>query len=256
MQPPDSLPELDTRVHKVGSLFLDADAQIQEIVASTLAHGAAAGNRRYRMRAMTGIRDVLGLLDGKVRVQAPNLVKLGYVRGARLVDPNFTMQRENLAQAAVLATSLRNRLQGATQSVRRNADDVFRRLTLTTVAQAMDTPADPRPTAQRLVSTLQREAVVGLRDRSGARWGLEPYARMALHTLGYQAATEGTLWACLNNGYDVVGVSKRAPTSPLCEPYDGKLFSIGENTDHPRMTTFPPFHGGCKHLIYPAARYA
>lgn len=247
---PDPLHDVDVKMYKLTGLYRDAEAKLQLLVAAAVAPKAQQG-RRTHMRTRMAARSVLEGLGTKSMPQVAALIKLAYVRGMRLVDPQAALTPSSEAAIVVLKSSLQSRLSVAQQTVNNSVSDVLRRMTLATVAQQLEANG-----SEAFVDTMKATGLVGFRDAAGKRWGLEQYAHMAVRTIGRQAVTEGTVYAMAEAGYDLVTVSKTENPGSACLPWDGGTFSLKGTENHPPLLVLPPFHPECEHYIVPAKQAA
>ena len=89
-------------------------------------------------------------------------------------------------------------------------------------------------------------------DKNGkpVMWHLDTYATMLARTKISDAMALGTINTALKYKTDLVQVSAHNTITPICLPFEGKIFSIsGTDPFFPILTTLPPFHPNCLHVI-------
>lgn len=92
--------------------------------------------------------------------------------------------------------------------------------------------------------------VKGFTDKAGRRWDLSTYARMCARTTASEAMSEATVNRALDDGEDLVRVSKHPHPHDICSRYEGRVFSIsGESRRYPLLVARPPFHPNCRHRL-------
>lgn len=239
------LKEVEVRSAKLTALFRDADAQLQTLIAPVLASSGATGRQKSTVLGQS--YRLLRLLATKSSPQAGAMVKMAYVRSARTVHQDYKMTYTADQIVATFNDQLNHQLRGALDTVYRNLNIVFSRLSVAALSveairrQRVDNPN---------IEALNMEALVALRDARDRRWGLEQYAHMAITTIGAEAATNGVLSAMAEQGYDLVVLSRTPQPSIKCQPWDGGTFSIsGTHPTHPMLTRLPPFHPECDHYL-------
>jgi hypothetical protein len=52
--------------------------------------------------------------------------------------------------------------------------------------------------------------------------------------------------------FDIVQISSHNTTTPVCQKYEGKIFSLrGQTPGLPILDVTPPFHPNCLHILLP-----
>lgn len=78
------------------------------------------------------------------------------------------------------------------------------------------------------------------------------YAELVARTKFIDAHSEATLAQAANYDTDLVQVSSHNTTTRICQPFEGKIFSVsGKDKRFPALFNTPPYHCQCLHLIYP-----
>jgi hypothetical protein len=114
---------------------------------------------------------------------------------------------------------------------------------------------------EALIQAVQEWAEKGIPsivDRAGRQWSTESYANMVLRTNTGRVATEVQFERAREYGSDLIEVSSHAGARPLCEPYQGKIYSLsGRSTKYPAFSTTSYgepaglFGINCGHFQYP-----
>jgi hypothetical protein len=226
------------------------------IQAATLrgATGTAAYFERQRVsahRALAELRAVSpALVVAAVRgsydaASEATSASLGFEHGFSGVDRQAV---------AVAVRALHGQLDGSLITVGRSVDDVFRRLTVGEVAQHLIKGDTKRASSARLRAALLAEGLTAFRDRTGRRWKLDVYSRMAIVTTTRQVGTAAVVNRMHALGEDLVQWSSHVNPCPICQPFDGNTYSLsGERDDYPKATLLPPGHPNCRHVLTPAA---
>jgi len=78
------------------------------------------------------------------------------------------------------------------------------------------------------------------------------YAEMVTRVKFHEAQAHGAIQTAQNYGTSLVQVSSHNTTTPICQKFEGRVFSInGKDDRFPTLTTIPPFHVNCLHLLFP-----
>lgn len=88
-------------------------------------------------------------------------------------------------------------------------------------------------------------------DRGSKRWKIDTYAEMLVRTHIIKSNNEGFKNRLLENGLDLVEISSHASACPICEPYEGMVFSLTGNDKKYGQAPELPIHPNCKHSYLP-----
>lgn len=78
------------------------------------------------------------------------------------------------------------------------------------------------------------------------------YAEMVTRVKFHEAQAQGAVQTALNYGTSLVQVSSHNTSTPICQKFEGRIFSInGKDPRFPVLTTLSPFHVNCLHLLFP-----
>ena len=101
--------------------------------------------------------------------------------------------------------------------------------------------------------TIKDGGLGALTDKAGKRWSYEAYANMLVRTKSVEARNQGLANRMLQNGYDLVQVTRHNSKHEACRKWEGKILSITGNTPgYPTLaeaTASGIFHPNCKHAI-------
>lgn len=76
------------------------------------------------------------------------------------------------------------------------------------------------------------------------------YADLVVRTKLAEAQALSTVNTAMAYDTDLIQVSSHNTTTPICIPYEGKIFSLtGKNKNFPQIDTLTPFHPNCMHTI-------
>jgi len=104
-------------------------------------------------------------------------------------------------------------------------------------------------TVETFMNTIGK-TVTTLRDSAGRLWKPENYARMYSNTRSSQMYDEIFQDELVAIGSDIVQVSDHNTTTPICQLFEGKVYSLtGDTPGYPVLPQRPPFHPNCKHVL-------
>lgn len=77
------------------------------------------------------------------------------------------------------------------------------------------------------------------------------YAEMVARVKFHEGQAYAAIAQCRNYETNLVIISNHNTATPICVPYEGRIFSIDGKGPFPRLDTTPPFHPNCLHLLFP-----
>lgn len=221
--------------------FAEAERRLRALVEAALRSGSEA-DRRGALRAAVAL---LRLLSARTLDHALAAVRSAYRTAVRAADALLTVAPAGLPVAGDLhrraelgiARDLAALLGGASAFAGERTRAVL----------------GAPPPAEADLAEAVTDATTGLVDRAGKRWPLGVYAEMAVHRATATAGSRGTINRIFEVGGDLVEVSTTGSGNPICEPYEGGIFSLsGEDPTYPELEAAPPYHARCGHELSPA----
>jgi len=110
----------------------------------------------------------------------------------------------------------------------------------------------------RAVREWSDSGIPSIVDNAGRQWTTEAYANMVIRTNTRKVTTEVQMERAQEFGADLIEVSAHAGARPLCEPYQGKIFSLsGKSEKYPAFSSTSYgepaglFGINCGHVQYP-----
>jgi len=135
----------------------------------------------------------------------------------------------------------------------RDATDTIRDLVILSSDEAY-TAGDTltrRQLSEKIMRPLANKGITGVRYADGRTMRLDSYAEMVSRTQTGNASRQASLNRIQEYGGDLVLNSQHYPTSDLCAPYQGRVFSIsGTDGNYPSLQTAISgglYHPNCKH---------
>jgi hypothetical protein len=146
-----------------------------------------------------------------------------------------------------------NSMTSFTRSGERMLNDALKRQLRSNIIQGRLDGSAIRDIKKTVKEVFVDKGFIGLTDRSGRDWTLDRYSEMLTRTHIIRANNEGAINRAKDFDVDIVEVSTHSTACPICQPYEGKFYSIsGEDKKYPSLGgNEPPYHPNCKHsLLY------
>lgn len=144
-------------------------------------------------------------------------------------------------------------IDGTTFQILRNVDDVYREVQSNVSSQVLAGTTTTKGAVQQALNQFAAKGVTGFVDKLGRKWNLQSYTTMAVRTNAQHAALQGHLDRMQELGRDLVKVSVKLATCPICAPWSNKILSIScENIRYPSLESAKAaklFHPNCQHTL-------
>src|SRR5690554_119471 len=103
-----------------------------------------------------------------------------------------------------------------------------------------------RKMQQELLNRFSDEGITGIRYSNGRMMNIDSYSEMVARTQTGNASRQANMLRLQQYGIDLVQISVHYPCSPMCEPYQGRVFSIsGDSSEY--MALDDAIDGGLYH---------
>ena len=110
----------------------------------------------------------------------------------------------------------------------------------------------------KTAKTFSRQGITSLIDVSGKHWGIEGYSSLVVRSNTRQVSTQTQLEKFNEYDIDLVEISSHLGARPLCEPYQGRIYSrSGDSKVFPPLSSTSMgeiaglFGINCGHRMYP-----
>lgn len=219
------------------------------------------GNQTAYLVAMRkNVKAILTDLRAGSKTWCETAIPRVYLEGAKAADAQIEALGESVISgfgavhqqaAQILAEGTLGRFDDVVNMIGRRTDDIYRSLTLERVRGSVMGYESWQKTARSLRNQLAEQGVTGFQDKAGRNWSMKTYAEMTTRTTTMNAHLEGTKTRLLENGHDLIQVSKHSRPCSKCQPWEGKILSLsGEDKDHPSLDDAKSaglFHPNCRH---------
>lgn len=249
----------DTSISRLIAMFSVATEQLERIVIEAMASGRM-GTARYKRQRLTQVSAILSELHHDALPLAENSLRESFRVGwATAGQPAADLVAAfgsglNVPGLDEINRNLEHNLGDAIITVGRKTQDALRQATLEQVAQHMIQGTTYREAHKALQKRLIDQGITGFVDKAGRRWTLDNYTEMAILTTTREAVTQGTVNGLEASGADLYDVTKHLNSCIICQPYEGRTFSLsGNDPEYPKADKLPPYHPRCAHVMRPSS---
>jgi len=231
------------------------------IIAKSVARGNVTA---YRRAVLSSVNQELRALDKFSARWAKKEIPLSYREGAEKAYNEIRKANIEVKKVAINTKTVRllvdnatGQLQDATQFVGRRIADDLRQAGIEAVAEKLSAGDTVKQAKANLISKLNKQGVVAIRDKAGRQVSLDAYASMVARTTTREATNTGTIDAVQEVGGDLVQMTSHASACPICQPLEGRVYSIsGKSKKYPRLDIafsggYATIHPNCQHVLVP-----
>ncbi|SDZ00689.1 phage minor capsid protein [Thermoactinomyces sp. DSM 45892] len=186
------------------------------------------------------------------RARSPNSLQNALNR-AEKTSYDYSFNQVHTLAVESLAGELVTVLSGTHGVILNSLGDRYREIVARSSMGAITGVDTRRQGAQRLLNQLSDRGITSFIDRSGRNWDMSSYTEMSTRSAVARAQIKGHVDRLSHNGYDLVKISSHFDPSPLCKPWQGKVFSISGK--HPKYLSLQTsinsglFHPNCRHSL-------
>lgn len=276
----------EKELEKLIAIFLRAETDIINEISRLRSQGLVD---YHAVAALNRIQEILKQMETDCWEYVPKMIEQQfYVRvpeARKILEPVEKHIRgyENAEVLTATQHSIIDRLvtnlmgeiveaSGTTQNTLQNAiigrtqGDIFRRVSLGTIAQTQAMGKGVKKTANDIFQALARGGVTAFVDKAGRKWSLHTYCSMVARTTSRQAEVLATLTA--DENHDLYQISSHGTTCKICAPLEGRVYSkSGKDLDFPPLASafgkidpngpddltnsYLNIHPNCLHVLIP-----
>ena len=140
--------------------------------------------------------------------------------------------KHHTAFGVLEANAIQN-IRGAFDPVLRSSRDMYRASAVEALTPAFrngDT-ATRRELSQRVLNQMSKRGITGVVYADGSRRELTSYAEMVGRSAVQRTSQQASINRLQERGYDLVRVNAYAGASDLCEPWQGRVYSLSGSSD-------------------------
>lgn len=201
--------------------------------------------RKWQPQAIRAVEDItiLRLFDG-LDAGRRDIARLFHLRQLVAID------RAKINDA--LAVQLKEARLGAGPLSEFEAADAIRQ------GLIGDGAGTPRAVRNEVLNALEKkigkEGKIIVEQANGRRVHFRPetFAKKIARRGVATAQSRAALNTILEFGQDLLRITDHATNTPICLPFEGRVYSIsGRHPDYPALVNLPPYHDNCQHGIAP-----
>jgi hypothetical protein len=255
---------------KVREVYLNLEYDILKMIARKTSQGIDAPNWQQNKLAdlQKVLRDINTLIEDAEKASSQltkGIIEESYFAGIKSAEADYINAYGNLGTFLATNTSVVNNiaitsivaeanglLKGMNVQILRKANDAYRKVVADTSIKIVGGVLTKRQAIKQSLNEFANMGISGFTDKAGRSWNLASYSDMALRTAVGRSAMVGHETRLTQLGEDLVIVSNHPDECPVCQPYEGKVYSLsGVSTKYPPLAQARAgglFHPNCGHV--------
>jgi len=265
--PPPLKPAIEKRIRELVAVYKRSQARLRKELMSA----ALTDFQQFRYAEhLAQIEAIVSALEAARKGLSRGLIKPAYLAGTNITEwaleqsgrpmvPVDIGNRLHVGAIEAVADQLAADLTYANDSLMLQARRILRltqqkvieeREVNAILSQGLVAGETRRDVSRRLTTALQKEMEDGAKVViNGRKYDPASYAELVTRTRTREAVTEGAMRSAEAWGVYLFQWSVHENSCPVCQQWQGKVFSIIEGTGYPLLEVRPPAHPNCEHVL-------
>lgn len=191
--------------------------------------------------------------------QAQRSVNAQYKAANRMPPDIEKMTSADFDSISILQRNLNADLTNAVDHVGRMMEDEIRKAGLQASLEKVSSGRTVKQMQRSLVQMLEEKGIAAIEYMRGGKkcyMSLGAYAELVARSTVHEARNTANINLGARIGNDLVKMSSHFGSCPICEPYQGRVFSVsGANPNYPALydtpwsSAYQNFHPHCRHIL-------
>ena len=248
--------------------------QAQDEITQEIGKEAKGTQGEYKHKLMARISAILAGLYAATEAWSvrhiPQIYSEGIQQAQRGVNAQYRAAGKtppNIGKAtsadfdavSILQRNLNADLTNAVGHVGRMMDDEIRKAGIKASLEKVSSGQTVRQMQRNLIKTLEKKGIAAIEYMRGGTkcyMSLDAYAELVARSTVHEARNTANINLGVRIGNDLVKMSSHFGSCPICEPYQGRVFSVSGTSpnypalyDTPWSSAYQNFHPHCRHIL-------
>ncbi|WP_416199084.1 MAG: hypothetical protein ACFWUA_05135 [Sporanaerobacter sp.] len=244
-------------------LFKNAQQELIKIIQETEARGNVA---TYQKSLLKQTNSELALLQSRANSVLESLIVESYINGIRYTNRKLNIKEkvllENLSRVhrKTINVYIRN-LQGDLTDVEyfigRQIKDNIQKASMDAVGLKLSTNETLRECKKNILKNFAENGISAIKTKNGREIRMDAYADMVARSTTREITNTATIKQVEELGYDLVKMSSHPGACPICQEFEGRVYSIsGKDKRFPKLDIafsngYANIHPRCRHVLEP-----
>lgn len=257
-----------TYIEELIRLFTTAQAELIRILQTVEPRGSVY---QYRKELLTQINKELALLNGKATPLMESLIKQAYIQGIITVNRKLGKKMNSKEEAVILKelskahrktinVFIRNKLGDLSDTqffIGRQIKDTIQKATEDAIGLKLTTNETLKECKKNILKNFAENGINAIKTKNNRTIRLDAYADLVARSTVREVTNTATIKQVEELGYDLVKISSHSGACPICQQYQGRVYSIsGKDKRFPRLDVafssgYANIHPRCRHVLEP-----
>lgn len=257
-----------TYIEELIRLFTASQAELIRLLQTVEPRGSVY---QYRKELLTQVNKELALLNGKATPLMEKLIQQAYVQGIRQTNHKMGIKMSATEEAAILKelskvhrktinVFIRNKLGELNDThffIGRQIKDGIQKATEEAVGLKLATNETLKECKKNILKNFAENGITAIKTKNGRFIRLDAYAETVARSTVREVTNTATIKQVQELGYDLVKISSHTGACPICQKYEGRVYSIsGKDKRFPRLDVafssgYANIHPRCRHVLEP-----
>ena len=255
-------------VEELIKLFTSAQIELIRLLQQTEPRGTVT---RYRKELLNQVNKELALLQSRATPVMENLIKESYAKGVLSVnrrmgkkisktDEAVILNKLSKAHRKTINVFIRNKLNDLNDVnyfIGRQIKDNIQKAVEDAVGLKLTTNETLKECKKNILKNFAERGITAVRTKNGRYIRLDAYADLVARSTVREVTNTAIIKQVQELGYDLVKMSSHSGACPICQKYEGRVYSIsGKDKRFPKLGVafsggYANIHPRCRHTLEP-----
>lgn len=255
-------------VEELIKLFTSAQIELIRLLQQTEPRGTVT---RYRKELLNQVNKELALLQSRATPVMESLIQEAYVKGVLSVNRRMGKKMKNTKEADILKelskthrktinVFIRNKLRDLNDTnyfIGRQIKDNIQKATQEAIGLKLSTNETLQECKKNILKNFSEQGITAIKTKNNRYIRMDAYAEMVARSTTREVTNTATILQVQELGYDLVKISEHPGACPICQKYQGRVYSIsGKDLRFPRLDVvfssgYANIHPNCRHTLEP-----
>lgn len=257
-----------TYVEELIRLFTSTQAELIRLLQTVEPRGSVY---QYRKELLTQVNKELALLNGKATPVMEKIIQQSYVQGIIYVNRKLGKKMISTKEAEILKelskthrktinVFIRNKLGDLNDTnyfIGRQIKDNIQRATEEAIGLKLSTSETLIECKKNILKNFSEQGITAIKTKNNRYIRMDAYADMVARSTTREITNTATIKQVKELGYDLVKMSSHPGACPICQTYEGRVYSIsGKDKRFPKLDVafssgYANIHPNCRHVLEP-----
>ena len=249
-------------------LFTSTQAELIRLLQTVEPRGSVY---QYRKELLTQVNKELALLNGKATPVMEKLIQQSYVQGIIYVNRKLGKKMISTKEAEILKelskthrktinVFIRNKLNDLSDVnyfIGRQIKDNIQKSVEDAVGLKLTTNETLKECKKNILKNFAENGITAIKTKNGRFIRLDAYAEMVARSTTREVTNTAIIKQVQELGYDLVKMSSHPGSCPICQQFEGRVYSIsGKDKRFPKLdiafsSGYANIHPRCRHTLEP-----